>query len=154
MHLFHDCGSVPRMNRRELVLSTLAAGGQQTTLTPVQVQKIFFLLDRQAAHLIGGAKFNFQPYDYGPFDNAVYEQLERLHLEGIAQIDMAGRHKSFALTPAGYAEGSALLASLAIPTQDYIRAVVTWVRSLRFDQLVAAIYRSYPEMKVNSIFNQ
>jgi hypothetical protein len=142
------------MNRRELVLSTLAAGGETASFTPVQVQKIFFLLDREAAHLTGGPKFNFQPYDYGPFDNAVYEQIEVLNLAGLTQIDMVGRHKSFALAPLGFAEGSTVLARLPTPTQEYIKAVVAWVRSLRFDQLVAAIYRKYPDMKAKSIFNQ
>jgi hypothetical protein len=142
------------MNRRELVLTTLAAGGQHASFTPVQVQKIFFILDREAAHLIGGAKFNFQPYDYGPFDNAVYEELERLHVAGLTQIDMAGRHRSFALAPLGFAEGSGTLAQLPGPIQEYIRAVVAWVRNLRFDQLVAAIYQMYPDMKAKSIFNQ
>ena len=122
--------------------------------TPVQVQKIFFLLDREAAHLFGGPKPNFQPYDYGPFDNAVYEQIEQLHVSGLAQIDMLGRHKSFALTTAGQREGLIALARLPVQSQEYIKAVVAWVRSLRFEQLVAAIYRKYPDMKANSIFNQ
>jgi hypothetical protein len=37
------------MNRSEIVLAGLAAAGENATFTPVQVQKLFFLLDREAA---------------------------------------------------------------------------------------------------------
>jgi len=37
------------MNRSEILLAGLAAGGENSTYTPVQVQKLFFLLDREAA---------------------------------------------------------------------------------------------------------
>jgi len=60
----------------------------------------------------------------------------------------------FTLTDAGFAQGSALLVQLPVALRDFIRGTVEWVRQLRFDQLVAAIYREYPDMKAKSIFNQ
>jgi hypothetical protein len=42
------------MTRSEILLAGLAAGGENTTYTPVQVQKLFFLLDREAAAALGG----------------------------------------------------------------------------------------------------
>jgi hypothetical protein len=44
----------------------------------VQVQKLFFLLDENIAADLGGRQFSFEPYDYGPFDRAVYSELELL----------------------------------------------------------------------------
>ena len=36
------------------------------------VQKLLFLLDREAAEIVGGPHFRFVPYNYGPFDKGVY----------------------------------------------------------------------------------
>jgi uncharacterized protein len=142
------------MNRPYLLLATLATAPGGTQFTPVQVQKIFFLLDRGAANLLGGPHFDFQPYDYGPFDHAVYHELDSMQRGGLVQIDTGGRYRTYGLTTKGYDQGRQLLAGFAPAVQEYICRTVEWVRNLRFDQLVAAIYREYPEMKAKSIFNQ
>jgi hypothetical protein len=52
------------LTRKELVLAGLAAGGRYATFSPAQVQKLFFLIDREAAHWVDGPHFGFMPYDY------------------------------------------------------------------------------------------
>jgi uncharacterized protein len=47
------------MDRQDLVLAALAAAGGNATFAPVQIQKFFFLIDREGAHLFGGPHFNF-----------------------------------------------------------------------------------------------
>jgi hypothetical protein len=64
-------GNRRRMDRSSLVLAALAAAGGNAAFTPVQVQKLLFLIDREAGRLVGGPHFDFLPYDYGPFDRAV-----------------------------------------------------------------------------------
>lgn len=140
------------VDRRELVLATLATAGEYATFLPVQVQKIFFLIDRTAAHLVEGPHFRFTPYDYGPFDSAVYDVLDSLNANRLVEIDSSTRYRRYYLNAAGFASGQEALSRLPGPTQQFLRDTVQWVRSLRFDQLVAAIYRDYPDMKVNSIF--
>jgi uncharacterized protein len=142
------------MDRNNLVLATLATAEQGTRFTPVQVQKIFFLIDRRGAHLTDGPHFDFQPYDYGPFDNTVYSELEQLEFAGSVQTNNAGRYRLFSLTPQGYEAGRNVLATLLLPTRTFLKETVVWVRSLGFNQLVAAIYREYPDMKTRSVFNQ
>lgn len=142
------------MDRKDLVLATLATAGPAEVFTPVQVQKIFFLIDRRGSHLTGGPHFNFQPYDYGPFDNAVYSELEQLEFAGAVQTNNSGRYKLFSLTPQGYEAACKVLAILPLPTRTFLKETVAWVRSLGFNQLVAAIYREYPDMKTRSVFNQ
>ena len=61
----YDWGLV-RWNEENLVLAALAAGGENATFSPVQVQKLLFVLDREASPHIDGPHFNFIPYDYGP----------------------------------------------------------------------------------------
>jgi hypothetical protein len=58
------------------------------------------------------------------------------------------------LTAQGCSEGRTALAKLAAPVHDFVQKTVEWVRALRFDQLIAAIYREYPEMKAKSLFDQ
>lgn len=142
------------MNRSDLVLATLASAGLDAAFSPVQLQKIFFLLDRRAPKLLHGPHFNFQPYDYGPFDQTLYHELDVLQLSGLVRTDTSGRYRRYSLTPQGRAEGNAMLTRLPLSAREFVRQTVEWVRSLRFDQLVAAIYREYPEMKVNSVFSQ
>lgn len=140
------------MNRADLVLAALATA-PDAAWQPVQVQKLFFLLDRQAAAGTGGPHWNFAAYDYGPFDRAVYDEIDRLALGNLALVNRppAGM-RTFSLTPDGAARGSAALAQLHPSMQLYVQQLSHWVRSLSFQQLVSAIYRDFPEMKENSVF--
>jgi hypothetical protein len=140
------------MNRSEILLAGLAGGGENATFTPVQVQKLFFLLDREAAKVLEGPHFRFEPYDYGPFDSGVYSGLDELARRGLARVEASGRYRVYALTQEGFVEGERLLDDLPPNAQDYIVSAADWVRKLSFQQLVASIYNRYPEMKAKSVF--
>ncbi|WP_145979729.1 hypothetical protein [Chelatococcus daeguensis] len=142
------------MERRNLMLAALASAGGNASFTPVQVQKLFFLIDREASQFVGGPHFAFSPYDYGPFDRQVYSELERLEAAGLVATDHSMRYRLYRLTNSGYAEGAGLLLTIPEPARTFISQAANWVRSLSFQQLVAAIYNRYPEMKANSIFQQ
>ena len=95
------------------------------------------------------------PYDYGPFDVDVYNELENLQEDGLAEVTRKPAFGSshFSIDRSRARGRSQLaLSELSDSTQDYIGRVVEWVRSLTFPQLVSAIYREYPDMKVNSVF--
>ena len=141
------------MDRQRFMLAAMSPAGTEI-FSPVQVQKLFFLLDRNIADLTGGMKFNFVPYDYGPFDVDVYHELEKLQEDGFVEVarNHPYGHRIFRLTDQGLEEGEKTLSELSESYQDYITRVVEWVRSLTFPQLVSAIYRSYPETKEKSVF--
>src|SRR5690242_8635530 len=82
------------MKRSDLILAAMsvADGG---LYTPVQVQKLFFLMDREIPDRINGPLFNFEPYNYGPFDPAVYRELEKLHLSDMVQLVPQGTWSSY-----------------------------------------------------------
>ncbi len=120
--------------------------------TPVQVQKLFFLIDRNIPAEIEGPRFSFEPYHYGPFDKNVYEDLERLATEGYVDVDSEGSCKAFRLTVRGQEHGERLFGDLPGKAQDYIRRASEFVRQLPFSRPVASIYRAYPEMRANSVF--
>lgn len=142
------------MNKDDVVLAGLAAGGDNAVFTPVQVQKLFFLIDREASHVVGGPHFGFVAYDYGPFDRGVYDALERLAGLGLAEITLARNFRKYSLTPEGMVRGQAVLNGLNPASRDYIEKLSKWVRQLSFSQLVSAVYKKYPDMKVNSVFQQ
>lgn len=141
------------MNRREFELAALAASNGQS-FTPVQLQKLLFLLDRNIGSHLGGSGFDFQPYHYGPFDVNVYSTFASLEHEGLAVIENPNSSRRlYRLTESGQHEGLKILDSLDKSIAAYMGTVGQFVRSLSFAGLVSSIYEAYPEMKANSVFN-
>jgi len=139
------------MTKKEIVLAALAPA-KGSRHTPVQVQKLLFIIDKEIPALVNGPYFNFQPYNYGPFDKAVYDELIELASEGYVETIPENTWLSYRLTQTGQGEGDRLLGSLHADAQEYIGKASEFIRSLSFLQLVSAIYKAYPEMQVNSVF--
>ena len=145
---------VVRLPRRQKIVLAALASQPGAEFAPVQIQKFFFLLDTNIAADLGGQLFAFKPYDYVPFDAAVYSELENLRSRGYVVIDdvpTAGR-RSYSLTTAGQEMGSRFLAELPVRASGYMAAVSDWVRKLSFGALVGSIYKQYPAMRANSVF--
>ncbi len=139
------------MNHDDVVLAAMApCGGYR--YTPVQIQKLLFLIDRLIPQQVGGPHFKFEPYHYGPFDRAIYERLDTLSAQGLIAINHSSTPRTFALTPEGEAFGNQALNSLPEPTRDFIQRTSTFVQKQSFSSLVSAIYKAFPEMKENSVF--
>lgn len=143
------------MNRGDLVLAILAAA-KGRTYTPVQIQKAVFLLWDHFPDLIDeGPGFNFEPYDYGPFNSSVYSELDRLERDGFAVIAPSahGNWNTYAASNAGEERGNDFLHdTIGRKESEYIKEISKWVRSLSFKSLVKSIYDAYPPMRANSIF--
>jgi DNA-binding MarR family transcriptional regulator len=139
--------------RQGLVLAALASS-PGASFAPVQLQKLFFLIDENIADELGGKLFRFEPYDYGPFDKDVYTELGRLEQQGLANISRVetSERRRYTLTAEGQTSGAEILASLTPRAQAYIGRVSAWVRGLTFAQLVGSIYKAYPSMRTNSVF--
>ena len=101
---------------------------------------------------MGHPFYDFRPYNYGPFDVKVYQDLEALGKSGLVRIDGYRGQRRYALTPHGRELGRATLNEFPGAAKAYIKAVADWVRSLSFADLVGAIYRAYPQMRERSIF--
>lgn len=142
-----------RMTRGDIVLAALAAADEDRTYTPVQVQKLFFLIDEECSTLLGGRKFRFRPYSYGPFDPEVYRELERLQDSGKVVIRTdGGGGKLYGLTVTGKEDGDRLLDVLGEDITAFLHSASRFVHSLGFSELVSSIYQAYPQMKKNSVF--
>ena len=65
------------LGQTDIILAALAAS-RGAAHSPVQMQKLLFLLDKRLANELGGPHFNFIPHHYGPFDRTIYDLLEQL----------------------------------------------------------------------------
>lgn len=141
------------MERTNLVMAAMAASESDAKFGPAQLQKLLFLIDTEIPVLVEGPVFNFQPYDYGPFDVNVYNSASELEILGKAAIDHSRRYRTYSLTEQGYQEGRTILETMTPDAQDFLASASLWVRSVSFQEMVSAIYQKYPDTKVNSIFN-
>lgn len=135
-----------------LIMLSLAEG---KAYTPVQIQKAVFILSDLAPSLFNAdSTYNFEPYDYGPFDKSVYTDIEQMQREGLAKIE-AHPHRgwnTYSATVEGFNASEQFKQGLAKSMLDFLESVSEYVRRLSFRELVSAIYREYPQMRENSIF--
>ena len=141
------------MNRQDWLLLVLAS--TEKALTPVQLQKSLFLLEKTLSdNLIGEDYYQFEPYDYGPFDSSVYQDAEVLADEQLTAIvpSITGRWQEYSIRPEALDRVSEIKKDLPEDVQTYVRNLVNWTQSKSFSQLVRFIYEHYPEYKANSVF--
>ncbi len=140
------------MDKTQLMLAALSTSDGEE-LTPVQVQKLLFLIDRNIGQELGGTGFKFEPYDYGPFDASIYEVLRTLESSGLASSTSTAKGwKKYSLTATGSEAGKQYLNASPERAREYIERVSEFVRKSSFSTLLSSIYKAYPEMKVNSVF--
>ena len=143
------------LDKKDWLLLVIAAAKGES-VSPVQLQKALFLVGRTVdRHQLRCKSFyDFRPYDYGPFDSNIYRDAERLQEEGsiIITAPSTRTYREYLVTATGLETARSINNQLDPSTQDFLERVVKWVRSLSFSALVRAIYRAYPEMKVNSVF--
>lgn len=143
----------PCMDRDKYILAVMSVSKGQE-YTPVQLQKLFFLLDENISDEFGGQFFNFEPYHYGPFDKDVYTELEALKSNKLLDIHFGFNNlKKYKLSEEGQKKGEELFGKLSERSKNYIKKVEHFVITLSFDQLIRSIYAEYPKMKAKSIFS-
>ena len=139
------------MTREDYVLAVMsvAEGG---SLSPVRVQKLFFLLDDKIPGKVGGPYFEFAPYDYGPFDANVYHVLESLKSKDLADIKKPefSTPSLYRLTVQGQKIGEEKFKSIPDDAQEYIVRLMEWIREKSFRQIVSSMYKYYPDMRTKS----
>lgn len=140
------------MTSNDLLLASLGACGR-FQFSPVQIQKLLFLIERNIGDKVGGPHFVFKPYDYGPFDSSIYALLREMQEKGLVEpTPSAGTWNYYSLTPSGLIESEKVTSSVDQTSLNYIKKASHFVRNVSFTDLVASIYKAYPEMRVNSVF--
>ena len=144
-----DNGEV-EMQRIDLLLSIIAAA-KGAKVTPVQLQKIAFLVGEKFGEERLGSYYRFRKYDYGPFSADVYADAEQLEREGLVVISMhpRGGWREYSATHQGL---ECAFNDLQEDIAEYIREKVSWAKELSFQQLVRAVYKEFPDFRENSVF--
>lgn len=142
------------MERSDWLLIALAEAfsandGRGFGLDRVKIMKSLFVLGREQPHQVGPGFYRFQPYLYGPFDSDVYRDLQGLVDRGFVAVSPG---PTYSITAAGLAETQRIDPTVPKATQEFLKAVIRWVKTVSFRQLVQAIYDRYPDTKVNSVF--
>jgi len=138
------------MKRADLLLKIIAAAHGEF-VTPVQMQKVAFLVRMQFMEQLPEDYYSFQKYAYGPFCVDIYHDAEALQRIGLISISInqRGRWKQYAATVAGIEES---LDKIPVDIAQFIEETVDWARRLSFQELVRAIYQRYPTYRENSVF--
>jgi len=141
------------LKARDWTLLTIAAG--KSPLEPVELQKALFLLSRNISkRTLGRDFYDFAPYDYGPFAKDIYDDARALQVANLVTIsrEPGSRFSIYVPTPEGKEAATKLREGLSNASVDYLDRVVAFVQSVSFTELVSAIYKAYPEMRKNSVF--
>ena len=143
------------LRNRDVTLLIIAAAGD-SGLTPIQVMKSAFVIGRSGLPDLPTDFYPFFAYNYGPFHPAVYRDTEELVSEKLVfEVAQAGRKRpKYTITATGLQYAETLKRQVASEFFEYTEAVVNWVKSLNFIQLLRAIYEKYPEMRANSVFQE
>ena len=141
------------MDRRGILLAALASGSREE-FSPVQLQKMMFLIDRNIGKALDGPFFNFEPYDYGPFDVGVYNEFSTIALQQLGEVSGYGSYRRYRLNDEGRSRAQEVLNTITPEYRQYIEKIAHFVQSLSFGALVSTIYKHYPEMKANSVFKE
>lgn len=141
------------MSSNDFVLAVFASSNNAIH-SPVQIQKLFFLIEKKIPELSENNYFNFTPYNYGPFDPEIYEVISELISSEDLEIinDINSKIIKYRTTKEGQIRGENILKSFTVKVIDKIKILSEFVRNLTFFELVSAIYKEYPDMKKYSIF--
>jgi len=139
---------------QQLLLAFLASGEGQE-LDPVRIQKGMFVFGQEAPGEWGiGSRYEFVPYNYGPYSFALADDLARLRERGLVRTRaVPGRSwEYYSLTPRGESAARMVLEHLDARAAEYLDSVRRFVDQRSFRQLLAAVYERYPKYATNSIF--
>ena len=141
------------MEKMEWNLIVIAAAKGQL-LTPVQLQKALFIVGENVPSVYKRDYYHFKAYNYGPFSKEVYSDAESLAATGDVAIATAPGQawSNYRATHQGSKRAEQLRKELSKSERDYIDRIVMWIRGLSFRQLLAFIYKQYPNYAKKSMF--
>jgi hypothetical protein len=130
---------------RDYLLMFLASPADRYEADQVRVMKGMFLFTKQGPDSVRSL-YNFKPYDWGPFDSAVYRDLEKMEAEGLVVATLAGGNRRvYRVTEKGKMLAEALGQGEEPAVTDALRQAKHFTTSMGFVPLLKAIYEKYPD---------
>jgi hypothetical protein len=147
------------------ILSTLATRGTRVIrkdwlllligdgLEPIRIQKGMFLFAMES-EAPAREKYDFVPYNWGPFSRAIYDDLESLQTAGLVErLPVPGAsHFAYRRTSAGDAAAERLSRGGSEALVASLRQARAAVSDVDFGMLLRRVYRKYPTYATKSLF--
>lgn len=144
------------VTQRQRVLLAWLSRSPVTHIDPIRVMKGMFLITMETPEdwLSKNDRYEFEPYNWGPFSRDVYSDLEELQGLGYVSIQsMTGRSwNTYALTEAGHHAAESEVESLDPKLVKYVDTVSQFVMKKGFSDLLNAVYKRYPQYATRSMF--
>ncbi len=139
-------------DRRGSLLVFLAQPSGSYPVDQIRVMKGMFLWSQEGP-TEARKLFHFEPYDFGPFDGSIYDDLEALEDSGYITVEIVRgtRQRRFQLTAEGRARAEAVEQCMPGAAASQLRAINRHVTSLGFAPLLKDIYEKYPRFATNSV---
>ena len=127
---------------------------ETTAYARASAETVFLLQEKgQASPSLGGTHFDFKPYHFGPYDKDIYSELENLTRQGWIEISFTPSGiRQYRLTPTCQEQADRLLEQMDARSRKFVQKASLWILEKDFFQLVQAIYRAFPHMAENSVF--
>lgn len=138
------------MQRSEVLLAIIAAG-KKRALSPVQLQKVTFLVSQEFENALPDDFYRFDKYHYGPYCSSIYRDAEMLEYWGQINIQNTGQsdRRKYSISEAGTLQRPELPPRLI----QFIDETVDWALDQSFQELVRSVYFMYPKYRENSVFH-
>lgn len=134
----------------DIILLIASGASGPYPFDPIRLMKGCFVVSR-AGRTEWRSLFNFEPYDYGPFDALVYRARDLLLNDGHLHADVSGRYASYSLTEVGTARCAEVSRQLDDTAVGWLQNVGRYVCSKSFVDLLSDIYGRYPEFASRSV---
>lgn len=140
------------LTQEDVVLLIAAGADGDYPLDPIRVMKGCFLVTRRGKQE-WRSLFSFQPYDYGPFDSAVYRARNSLVAQDLLEEDGKSRHGSHTLTEDGRARVAELREQIGDTYANWFAQIGKFVTERSFSKLLDDVYAEYPDYAKNSLYS-
>ena len=143
--------------RQKILLLVFQNLKNSKKLDPIQIQKTIFLIEKECIENKSLTKtFNFVPYNYGPFDKDIYNDLQILIQKNLVASEWNGNIKQYKATENTelFDYRNELVNHYGKTFVDNVKNITDFVSNLSFDKLLNWLYNKYPEMAENTVYNK
>jgi DNA-binding PadR family transcriptional regulator len=150
-----DTEGAMTMDRTDWLLLFLGLPGGPYETDQIRVMKGMFIFSQEGPKDVRRL-YDFQPYDYGPFDVQIYHDLEWLEFRGLIRIVSVEdtNRRLYRLTEKGQGRVAELITRAAAPAVLTLRQIKQKVTSLSFIDLLKDVYRRYPKYAAKSVLTK
>lgn len=125
-------------------------------IDPIRIMKGQFLITMEspAEWISAEDRYDFSPYNWGPYSSDVYRDMEVLEAGGMVSSEPVSGHawRRYRVTDQGKQFASEAESSFPAAMIGYFAAIGEFVGTKDFSELLRAIYAKYPKYATASLF--